>query len=395
MWVYISFPKGLFPGKLPQGGGQIVNVSHSPPGDQVPVIRISSIQPNILFLDCKIKGVPVSAVVDCGSPICILNNEMFNCIGIGDTLGRVESKVVDAEGSQLNILGTVELDIAVDGIKTKQLFYICDNLKQSALLGMDFLRNNGCVVDFNEGTLHAGNTQVKLKDETSWEVHRVSLVDTVTTQPDQKVDLVCEVKGANLEGIQGVLEPMDKFFQRFPIAVPSTLSLVNNRSVPIRLVTIYKDTSMGEFCPAVESGQIIPTARNYRVETILHDSDKGTLNCNVLSYEAEPNWDTVDEMKKLFPIDNDQITKDQKLNVWRIMAKHSKAVSRGPHYIATALRRNSESTLDLPPPSRLLLRHFSPAQENYISEETQRLLERDVIEPSTSPWSAQVVLASK
>ena len=83
-----------------------------------------------------------------------------------------------AEGSQLNILGTVELDIAVDGIRAKQLFYICDNLKQSALLGMDFLRDNGCVVDFNGGTLHAGNMQVKLKDESSWEVHRVSLVDT-------------------------------------------------------------------------------------------------------------------------------------------------------------------------------------------------------------------------
>ena len=96
-----------------------------------------------------------------------------------------------AEGSQLNILGTVELDIAVDGIRAKQLFYICDNLKQSALLGMDFVRDNGCVVDFNRGTLHAGNTQVKLKDESSWEVHRVSLVDTLTIQPDQKVDLVC------------------------------------------------------------------------------------------------------------------------------------------------------------------------------------------------------------
>ena len=62
----------------------------------------------------------------------------------------------------------------------------------------------------------------------------MSLVDTVTIQPDQKVDLVCEVKEANLEGIQGVLEHMDKFFQWFLIAVPSTLSLVNNRSVPVR-----------------------------------------------------------------------------------------------------------------------------------------------------------------
>ena len=116
---------------------------------------------------------------------------------------------------------------------------------------------------------------------------------------------------------------MDKFFQRFPIAVPNTLSLGNNRSVPVRFynysdrpVIICKDTSVGEFCPAVERGQTIPTARNYRVETILDDSDKGTLNCNTLSFEAKLNWDTVDEMKKLFPIDNDQITDDQKLNMW-------------------------------------------------------------------------------
>ena len=139
-------------------------------------------------------------------------------------------------------------------------------------------------------------------------MHRVSLVDTVTIQPDQKVGLVCEVKGANLEGIQGVLEPMDKLYQRFPIAVPNTLSLVNNRSVPVRFynysdrpVTIYKDTSVGESCPAVKRGQTIPTARNYRVETILDDSDKGTFNCNALSFEAERNWDTVEEMKKIIP----------------------------------------------------------------------------------------------
>ena len=100
-------------------------------------------------------------------------------------------------------------------------------------------------------------------------MHRVSLVETVTIQPDRKVYLMCQVNGANLEGIQGVLEPMDKFFERFPIAVPSTLSSVSNVSVPVRFynysdqpVTIYKDTSVGEFCPAVERGQAIPTARN-------------------------------------------------------------------------------------------------------------------------------------
>ena len=77
----MSFPKELPP-------------SRSLPRDQ---LRIRFIQPNVLLLDCKIKGVPVSAVVDCGSPNCILSNDVFNCFGLDDTLGRVGSKDVGAE----------------------------------------------------------------------------------------------------------------------------------------------------------------------------------------------------------------------------------------------------------------------------------------------------------
>ena len=146
MWVYVSFPEELPAGKLPQGGEQIVTVSRYPPGEQVPVIRISSIQPNVFLLDCKIKGVPVSAVVDCGSPICILNKEVFKHIGLSNTLGKVTSKIVGAEGSQLNILGTVELDTTLEGIRAQQLFYVCDNLKQGALLEIDFLQNKGALL---------------------------------------------------------------------------------------------------------------------------------------------------------------------------------------------------------------------------------------------------------
>ena len=51
-------------------------------------------------------------------------------------------------------------------------------------------------------------------------MHRVSLVETVTIQPDRKIDLVCQINGGMLEGIQGVLEPMGKLFERFPVAVP-------------------------------------------------------------------------------------------------------------------------------------------------------------------------------
>ena len=93
MWVSVSFPEGLPAGRLPQGGGQVVKPSRSPPEDQVPVIRISSIQSDVLLVDCKIKGVSVTAVVDCGSPICILSDKVFKCIAFNGALGKVGSKV--------------------------------------------------------------------------------------------------------------------------------------------------------------------------------------------------------------------------------------------------------------------------------------------------------------
>ena len=55
----------------------------------------------------------MTAVVDCGSPICILSNEVFKCIAFNGALGKVGSNVVGAEVSQLNILGTGELDSAL------------------------------------------------------------------------------------------------------------------------------------------------------------------------------------------------------------------------------------------------------------------------------------------
>ena len=58
---------------------------------------------------------------------------------------------------------------------------------------------------------------------------------------------------------------------------------------------------MGEFSPAVERGQAIPGARNYRVESTSDDSHIETMNCNAL----EPGWAVFDEMRQLFDIEND------------------------------------------------------------------------------------------
>ena len=97
--VHISFSEELPAGKLQQGGGQIINVSRFPPKDQVPVMyQLAPSNLKCCKVDCKVKKVPVNVVLDCCSPIYIMRMELFKCIGLGEALGRVRSKVVGAEG---------------------------------------------------------------------------------------------------------------------------------------------------------------------------------------------------------------------------------------------------------------------------------------------------------
>jgi hypothetical protein len=39
--------------------------------------------------------------------------------------------------------------------------------------------------------------------------------------------------------------------------------------------------------------------------------------------------------------------------------------------------------------------HYAPKEQNFITEETQRMLERDIISPFKGPWAFHVVLIRK
>ena len=91
--------------------------------------------------------------MDCGSPICILSDSLFREIGLSVNLDEVRTRIVGAEGSELGTRGSVVLDVTIQGVSAKQLFYVC------------YLRNQGCTLDFSSGNLYTGSNKVKLMNE--------------------------------------------------------------------------------------------------------------------------------------------------------------------------------------------------------------------------------------
>ena len=102
----------------------------------------------------------------------------------------------------------------------------------------------------------------------------------------RKPDLEEDEEGSCMENTdrecaQGVLEALEIFHARFPVAVPSTVSCVNQCVAPVRLynysdkpVVIYKGATMGDICPVVGRDEVLPTTRCYRVETDPYDQDR-------------------------------------------------------------------------------------------------------------------------
>ena len=137
---------------------------------------------------------------------------------------------------------------------------------------------------------------------------------------------------------------MDKFPKMFTTAMPSTFSLVNNdRS---QSVTIYKDTSLGEFCPDLKRWvEQFPRYVITGLKPRLMIAINTTLNCNAFSVETEASWNAIMQMRKLSPTDHDQITEYQKVNMWPSILKWN---SGDPTTKVTAIWCTFQLTLDLP-----------------------------------------------
>ncbi len=100
-------------------------------------------------------------------------------------------------------------------------------------------------------------------------------------------------------------------------------------------------------------------------------------------------------MRNLFPIKNPDISEVEKSAHYEILARHSNAISRGPHDIGTALSVKHAINTGQAYPSKASLHRMSPVKRAEIREEVQAMLDHDVIEASNSPWAANVVLVHK
>ena len=176
--------------------------------------------------------------------------------------GEVTYRLVWVDGIPIKVRGTVSVEVCLEGLVFNQKFVIADGITAEAILGMDFLEVNRCVLDLGRGELVAkdkGMIPLRPHSSTKSSCLKVTLVETIAIPAASEIEVkarVCAPSDEHIWMIEGKTS-------RVPIRVARAVVKPHNNLIPLRVV----NTTL--------------TPMTYKGSTVAHAErvDEANINC--------------------------------------------------------------------------------------------------------------------
>lgn len=207
-------------------------------------------------------GVAVDALVDTGAQVTLLAKSIYDSMTPKPLLRNTGITVNGpCAGARIKVVGISDCQLVIGGLLTVWPMYICENITTSMLLGEDFLRHQGVVIDFTTDKMIFHGQQIRLNHKSSFEVCRVTFKESVLISSNSVMNISCKVYGGpSKEGTHGVVEPLQQFEEKYNLGVMRVAAKVKNGEVPIRIINhsndnvyIWKGSSVGQLFPLVDN----------------------------------------------------------------------------------------------------------------------------------------------
>ena len=90
-----------------------------------------------------------------GAAVSLIGRECWNRIKVAEDKldGHHTPALLGVNGSRLQIHGTTELKVCLEGQKLNISVVVVESLQVGAIIGMDFLESNHCVIDTSSKSL--------------------------------------------------------------------------------------------------------------------------------------------------------------------------------------------------------------------------------------------------
>ena len=338
-------------------------------------------KPHELTVPVQLNGKPTRFLVDTGASMSVIDYK--HLLELYDDIPPMKQTsssraIQTVSGEQLPIVGTITVTLSIAGGAYPWELKVIKGLTYRAVLGRDFLRAHGAVINLQTGMLELEDHPPSSSMEELRSIHAFS---TYVIPPRSEAVIPARVHGALPPGTIGLVESAPRLAERYHLQGATTLVTVSEAdTIPFRLinpttkpVTLYKGATLGTFA---ETGE--------------------DLNVHPIGEEIESKT-SASRQQASIPVDlsDSNLTLDQQTQLRALLDEYRDIFALSPNELGrTNLVQHSIDT-EGHAPIRLRPYRAPQVQKETIEKHIADMLERNVIQPSVSPWASPVVLVSK
>jgi len=338
-------------------------------------------KPQELTVPVQINGKTTRFLVDTGASMSVIEydhlQEIFEDSPIVTQLSSSRA-IQTVSGEQLPILGTITVTLTFAGGTYPCELKVIKGLTYKAVLGRDFLRAHGAVINLQTEMLELEDYDPRMPEE---ELQSIQALATYVIPPTSEAVIPARVRGSTTSGIIGLVESSPRLAERYNLQGAASLVQVSEaETIPFRLVnptskpvTLYKGATLGTFAEANGNLTVQPVGD---------------------AIESKPS---PSQSQTSIPVDftSSNLQPSQQAQLQALLDEYRDIFALNPNELGrTSLIQHSINT-EGHAPIRLRPYRVPQVQKEVIEKHIDDMLERNVIQPSVSPWASPVVLVSK
>lgn len=332
-------------------------------------------------------GVDVNFLLDSGSTASLMSYEEFRKIPkeLCPVLQSTNVCVQDLNGHALPVHGIGRFYIYLEDVPHAVDLLVVD-MDLSAILGQDFLLQYCHHIDYKTRILQTEKTNVQCWIANEQTATNVEVKRTISIPAYCGIWVPVSLTGNDDITDIGFLEQLNTFSD--DIEVLDGLIDTHSEQIQVNIV------NLGEEPVKLQAKTVIGVCRN------AHLVERDAIPQRVFITESliddqTPEKDLPDHLLDMFVRRSTSLNQEQKDVFFKLLLEHKDVFSKTSDDLGcTGIIKHKIDT-ENEKPVRQSLRRQPIAKRNIERSEVQSMLEKGVIEPSTSAWASNLVLVSK
>lgn len=342
---------------------------------------------NGFYISGMVCGMKINFLLDSGSTASLLSFAEYRKLPLelSPGLQPTNMSVEDLNGHALLVHGIGQFQVCLEDVPHKATLLVVD-MDLPAILGQDFLLEFVDHINYKTKLLHTERATIQCWTANDHTAREVKIKRTVSIPANHGVLVpVSLADGSDLTEI-GFLEQLSTFDDEIQVLD----GLVNTKSDQIYVnILNHSDRPV-----KLQGHTTVGICRN--VHKVEQDRAKQTVSIKEDPSQAHNNEETLPNyLLELLQRSSIHLDEEQKDALFQLIMEYIDVFSSSPDDLGCTNIIKHKIDTGNERPVRQPLRRQPLAKRNTEREEVQKMLEKEVIEPSTSAWASNLVLVTK